>query len=58
VTGLFRFFLRLFICLVAAKFFLHVLGLQGRGYLLGLTALFTANLYWFEYLEYRDRFRP
>jgi len=57
VKVLFRFFLRLFVCLVAAKFLLQVLGVEDRGYLLGLTALFTVNLYWFDYLEYRDRFR-
>ena len=55
---LFSFFLRLFACLVAAKFLLHLLGVEGRGYLVGLTALFLANLYWFDYLGSRDRFRP
>ncbi len=51
----FSFFLRLFFCLVAAKFFLRVLGLGGLGFLLGLTALLLANVYLFDYLEYRDR---
>ncbi len=58
MKGLFRFFLRLFGCLVAAKFLLQLLAMEDRGYLLGLTALFLANLYWFDYLEYRDRVRP
>jgi len=51
----FDFFLRLFICFVAAKFFLRVLGVESRIYLAGLTALLTANIYWFDFLEYRDR---
>jgi hypothetical protein len=51
----FSFFLRLFVCLVAAKFLLRVLEVEGRAYLLGLTALFLANVYWFDYLEFRDR---
>ena len=55
---LFSFFLRLFICLVAAKFLVHVLGVEGRGYLAGLTVLFLANVYWLAYLGSRDRFRP
>ena len=51
----FSFFLRLFFCLVAAKFFLRVSRLDGLGLLLGLTALLLANVYLFDYLEYRDR---
>lgn len=51
----FIFFLRLFFCLVAAKFILQVLGLDNRIYLIALTLIFTGNLYWFDYLEYRDR---
>lgn len=51
----FTFFLRLFFCFVAAKFLLRVLGLDSRGYLIALTALFLGNIYWFDYLEYRDR---
>ncbi len=51
----FGFFLRLFVCFVAAKFFLRALGVEGRFYLEGLTALLTANIYWFDFLEYRDR---
>jgi hypothetical protein len=48
-------FLRLFICLVAAKFFLRILGKDILGYLIGLTALLMANAYCFDYLAYRDR---
>ena len=58
MSAVFSFFLRLFICLVAAKFLLHILRVESRGYLVGLTALFLANLYWFDYLGSRDRFRP
>ena len=58
MSALFGFFLRLFICFVAAKFFLVALGLDNRQYLLGLTALLTANVYWLSYLTFRDRQAP
>jgi hypothetical protein len=51
----FSFFLRLFICFVAAKFLLGALALETRTYLVGLTALFTANVYLLDYLVFRDR---
>jgi hypothetical protein len=51
----FIFFLRLFLCFVAAKFLLRVLGLDNQTYLIGLTVVFLANILWFDYLEYRDR---
>jgi hypothetical protein len=51
----FIFFLRLFFCFVAAKFLLRVLGLDTQAYLISLTAIFLGNLYWFDFLEYRDR---
>ena len=51
----FTFFLRLFFCFVAAKFLLRVLDLDTQAYLIGLTAIFLGNLYWFDFLEYRDR---
>ncbi len=51
----FRFFLRLFLCFVAARFLLSAIGVEGRGYLVGLTILFLANVYWFSYLVFRDR---
>jgi hypothetical protein len=51
----FGFFLRLFICFLAAKFLLRALGWETRGYLVGLTLIFTANAYLFVLLEYRNR---
>jgi hypothetical protein len=51
----FSFFLRLFLCFMAARFLLQAIGVEGRGYLLGLTGLFLANVYWFCYLVFRDR---
>jgi len=53
--ALFSFFLRLFICFVAAKFLLHAVGVESRQYLIGLTILLTANVYWLSYLVFRDR---
>jgi len=55
MKNLFGFFLRLLICFVAAKLLLHAVGVEGRVYLLGLTALFLANIYGFEYLDDRER---
>jgi hypothetical protein len=55
MSALFRFFLRLFICFVAAKLFLNAVGLESRQYLIGLTGLLTANVYWLGYLVFRDR---
>jgi len=51
----FNFFLRLFLCFVAARFLLQAIGVEGRGYLVGLTILFLVNVYWFSYLVFRDR---
>jgi hypothetical protein len=53
--ALFSFFLRLFLCFVAAKFLLHAVGVESRQYLIGLTVLLTANVYWLSYLVFRDR---
>jgi hypothetical protein len=55
MSTVFSFFLRLFLCFVAAKFLLHAIGVAGRGYLVGLTAVFLINAYWFSYLVFRDR---
>lgn len=55
MKAFFIFFLRLFCCFVAAKIILRVLGLDHRAYLIALTLVFTGNLYWFDFLEYRDR---
>ena len=51
----FSFFLRLFLCFVAARFLLQAIGVEGRDYLVGLTILFLVNVYWFSYLVFRDR---
>ena len=54
----FSFFLRLFLCFVAARFLLQAIGVEGRNYLVGLTVLFLVNVYWFSYLVFRDRTDP
>jgi hypothetical protein len=54
----FSFFLRLFLCFVAARFLLQAIGVEGRDYLVGLTLLFLVNVYWFSYLLFRDRTTP
>ena len=54
----FSFFLRLFLCFVAARFLLQAIGVEGRNYLVGLTLLFLVNVYWFSYLVFRDRTTP
>ena len=51
----FSFFLRLFLCFVAARFLLQAIDVEGRNYLVGLTLLFLVNVYWFSYLVFRDR---
>ncbi|MEW6657686.1 MAG: hypothetical protein AB1424_03400 [Thermodesulfobacteriota bacterium] len=51
----FIFFLRLFFCFVGAKLLLRLLGLDLQPYLIGLTVILLVNIYWFDYLEYRDR---
>ncbi|MEW6387198.1 MAG: hypothetical protein AB1491_06755 [Thermodesulfobacteriota bacterium] len=53
--GVLKLVLRLFISLVAAKFFLRLVGVADLGYLLGLTLLLTGNIYLFDFLEYGDR---
>lgn len=58
MRNIFSFFLRLFVCFVAAKFILRVFEVDSRTYLLGLTALLTGNVYWFDYLASRDRRPP
>jgi hypothetical protein len=54
----FSFFLRLFLCFVAARLLLRAIGVEGRDYLVGLTLLFLINVYWFSYLVFRDRTAP
>jgi hypothetical protein len=58
MSAVFSFFLRLFLCFVAARFLLQAIGVAGRDYLVGLTLLFLANVYWFSYLVFRDRAAP
>ena len=53
----FSFFLRLFICFVAAKLVVQAVDLNSRDYLLALTVLFLVNAYLFDHLVYRNR-RP
>ncbi len=52
---LFFFFLRLFVCFLAAKFVVQAVDLNSRIYLLSLTAVLLFNVYLFELLVYRDR---
>jgi hypothetical protein len=58
MSAVFSFFLRLFLCFVAARFLLQAIGVEGRDYLVGLTLLFLVNVYWFSYLVFRDRKAP
>jgi hypothetical protein len=58
MSKVFSFFLRLFLCFVAARFLLQAIGVEGRDYLVGLTLLFLVNVYWFNYLVFRDRKAP
>jgi len=51
----FSFFLRLFICFVAAKLVVQAVDLNSRNYLLALTVLFLVNAYLFDYLVFRNR---
>jgi len=53
--SLFSFFLRLFICFVAAKLVVQVADLNSRSYLLSLTVLLLVNVYLLDYLVFRDR---
>ena len=55
MSKVFSFFLRLFLCFVAARFLLQAIRVEGRDYLVGLTLLFLVNVYWFSYLVFRDR---
>ncbi len=52
---LFSFFLRLFICFVAAKLVVQAVDLNTREYLLAMTVLFLVNAYLFDYLVFRSR---
>jgi hypothetical protein len=58
MSAVFSFFLRLFLCFVAARFLLQAIGVEGRNYLVGLTIVLLVNVYWFSYLVFRDRTAP
>jgi len=58
MSAVFSFFLRLFLCFVAARFLLQAIGVEGRDYLVGLTILLMVNVYWFSYLVFRERRAP
>lgn len=51
----FAFFLRLFICFVAAKLVVLAVDLNSRTYLLSLTVILLVNVYLLDYLVFRDR---
>ncbi len=51
----FTFFLRLFICFVAAKLVVLAADLNSRTYLLSLTVVLLVNVYLLDYLVFRDR---
>ncbi len=53
----FTFFLRLFICFVAAKLVVLAVDLNSRTYLLSLAVVLLVNVYLLDYLVFRDR-RP
>jgi hypothetical protein len=55
MNGVFAFFLRLFICFVAAKLVVLAADLNSRTYLLSLTAVLLVNVYLLDYLVFRDR---
>lgn len=52
----FGFCLRFFCSFVVAKLLLRAFEADSTGYLLGLTLLFTINLYWFDVSKYSGRF--
>ncbi len=52
---MFGFCLRFFVSFVAAKLLLRALDSESVGLLLGLSLLFTLNLYWFDLSKYSDR---
>lgn len=54
MNALFGFSLRLLVSFVAAKLLLGSLELDSPGYLIGLSLLLTANLYWFDFSRYSD----
>jgi hypothetical protein len=57
MSTMFSFFLRLFVCFVAAKLVVLAADLNSRTYLLSLTVVLLVNVYLLDYLVFRDR-RP
>jgi hypothetical protein len=55
VPHFFSFFARLFFAFLAARILTLLVGWEGRPALVGLTLLFLANIYLFDYLDYRSR---
>jgi len=53
--SVFSFFLRLFVCFVAAKLVVQTADLNSRSYLISLTVLLLVNVYLLDYLVFRDR---
>jgi len=56
MSFLWSFCFRLLLCFLAARFILLVFGIEPRGYLVGLTLLFLANVYLLEVLVFRQQF--
>jgi hypothetical protein len=54
----FGFCLRFFLSFVAAKLLLRAFEADSVGYLLGLSLLFTLNLYWFDLSKYSHQLSP
>jgi hypothetical protein len=55
MNALFGFSLRFLVSFLAAKLLLRSLDLERLGWLLGLSLLFTANLYWFDFTKYSNK---
>jgi hypothetical protein len=56
MKALFGFCLRFFASFVAAKLLLRAFEADSPGYILGLSLLFTLNLYWFDLSACSPRF--
>lgn len=55
MNWVFSFFLRLFVCFVAAKLVVLATDLNSRAYLISLTFLLLVNVYLLGYLVFRER---
>jgi hypothetical protein len=56
MKALFGFCLRFFCSFVVAKLLLRAFEADSPSYILGLSLLFTLNLYWFDFSQYSHRF--